>query len=209
MIEDPKPSLLRNTRERYGLVAIALHWVIAAAILGLLVLGVLMVRLPPGSSLQFELYQWHKSVGMTVFALSLLRLGWRLANPPPPLPANLRPWERALARVTHLGFYVLMLALPFSGWMMVSASVWGIPTVLYGVIPLPHLPILSTLENKKPVEDALKVVHEWLAIGMVALLLLHVTGALKHHLVLRDDTLARMLPNRRRRPVGKDHGSPA
>jgi cytochrome b561 len=197
MMQEPKPLLLRNTSERYGHVAIALHWAIALAILGLLVLGVIMVRLAPGSSLQFELYQWHKSVGITVLALSLLRLGWRLANPPPPLPGTLRPWERALARGTHLGFYVLMLALPFSGWMMVSASVWKIPTVLYGIVPLPHLPVLSTLEDRKPVEDALKEVHEWLAIGMAALLALHVAGALKHHFVLRDDTLVRMLPLRR------------
>lgn len=205
MKQEPKPLLRSSSRQRYGSVAIVLHWLIAFAILGLLILGTVMVRLTPGSSLQFELYQWHKSVGITVLALSLLRLGWRLIHPPPALPVTLRPWERALARFTHVGFYVLMLALPVSGWMMVSASTWNIPTVLYGTVPLPHLPVLDTLENKKPVEDALKEVHEWLAITIAALLVLHVAGALKHHFVLRDDTLLRMLPRRRRR-VAEKHG---
>ena len=174
----------------------ALHWTIAGAIIALLAIGAVMVRLTPGSSLQFEIYQLHKSLGITVLALSLLRLVWRLFDPAPPLPVNLQRWEAALARVTHLGFYVLMIALPLSGWMMVSASVWNIPTVVFGAFTLPHLPVLGSLQDKKPVEDALKEVHEALAIGMFGLLLLHVAGALKHHFVLRDDTLARMLPGR-------------
>jgi cytochrome b561 len=195
-MSDMKPLLLRNSPDRYGLVAMLLHWTIALAIISQLAMGAVMVRLTPGSSLQFEVYQLHKSVGITVLGLSLLRLVWRLLNPAPPLPASLRPWEAALARVTHAGFYVLMIALPFSGWMMVSASVWNIPTVVFGTFTLPHLPVLGTLENKKPVEDALKEVHEALAVSVFVLLLLHVAGALKHHFVLRDDTLARMLPGR-------------
>lgn len=181
---------------RYGAVAIALHWAIAIAIIGLLVLGTVMVRVTPGSSLQFELYQLHKSLGITVLLLSAVRLIWRLTHPAPPLPANLRPWEAALARSTHVGFYILMLVLPLSGWMMVSASVWNFPTVIFGLFTLPHLPMLGTLPDKKPVEDALKEIHEWLAIGTLALLLLHVAGALKHHFILKDDTLERMLPGR-------------
>ena len=190
------PLRLRNTSERYGLIAMALHWMIALAILTLLAMGTIMVRMTPGSSLQFDTYQLHKSLGITVLVLSVIRLLWRFLDPVPPLPGTLRPWEAALARVTHSAFYVLMIALPFSGWMMVSASVWNIPTVVFGAFTLPHLPILASLQDKKPVEDALKEVHEALAIGMFILLLLHVAGALKHHFVLRDDTLARMLPGR-------------
>ena len=190
----PLSSSPPRVPSRYGLVAIALHWAIAAAIIGLLALGTVMVRMTPGSSLQFELYQLHKSLGITVLALSLLRLGWRLTHPVPPLPATLKPWEAKLARFTHAAFYVLMLALPFSGWMMVSASAWNLPTIIFGLFPLPHLPILSTLSDKKPVEEALKDVHEGMAIAVFALLLLHVAGAVKHHLFLKDDTLARMLP---------------
>jgi cytochrome b561 len=195
-MNETKPFIPRNSSERYGVVAMSLHWTIAIAVIALLATGAVMVRLTPGSSLQFEVYQLHKSLGIAVLALSLLRLVWRLFNPVPPLPSTLRPWEAALARVTHLGFYVLMIALPFSGWMMVSASVWNIPTVVFGLFTLPHLPILGSLQDKKPVEDALKEVHEALAIGMFVLLLLHVAGALKHHFVLGDDTLARMLPGR-------------
>ena len=200
-MNDMKPLLRRDAPERYGPVAILLHWIIALAIVALLALGAVMVRLTPGSSLQFDVYQLHKSLGITVLVLSLLRLAWRLFNSPPPLPANLEPWETALARVTHVGFYLLMIALPFSGWMMVSASVWNIPTVVFGAFTLPHLPVLGGLQNKKPVEEALKEVHEALAIGMFVLLMLHVAGALKHQFVLRDDTLARMLPGRGRRAM--------
>jgi cytochrome b561 len=174
----------------------SLHWTIAIAILALLATGAVMVRLTPGSSLQLDLYQLHKSVGIAVLALSVARLLWRLFDPVPPLPVSLKRWEAALARATHIGFYVLVIVLPLSGWMMVSASVWNIPTVVFGLFTLPHLPVLASLQDKKPVEDALKEVHEALAIGILVLLLLHVAGALKHHFVLRDDTLARMLPGR-------------
>ena len=177
-MHEMKPLLPRAAVDRYGLVAILLHWITAIAIIALLAMGAVMVRLTPGSSLQFELYQLHKSVGIAVLALTWVRLAWRLFHPPPPLSANLKPWETALARVTHVGFYVLMIALPFSGWMMVSASVWNIPTVVFGAFTLPHLPVLGGLQNKKPVEEALKEVHEALAIGMFVLLMLHVAGAL-------------------------------
>jgi cytochrome b561 len=171
-----------------------LHWLIAFGIMGVIVLGSIMADLTPGTALKFELYQLHKSIGITILTLTLVRLAWRLANPVPPLPLTMARWERGVARFTHIIFYVMMLAIPLSGWMMVSASVWNLPTVLYGVVELPHLPVLSTLENKKPVEDALKEIHETLAWWTVGLLILHVAGALKHHFVARDDTLRRMLP---------------
>ena len=187
-------SWFRNTDSRYGAVAMLLHWVIAAAILSMLALGVVMVRLPPADPLKFELYQLHKSIGVTVLVLSLLRLGWRLTHPVPPLPVTLRPWEKVLARVTHIAFYGLMIGLPVSGWMMVSASPRNIPTVVFGAFTLPHLPVLHALPNKAPVADALKEVHEIGAIAIAVLLALHVAGALKHHFILRDGVLARMLP---------------
>lgn len=195
--EDRNVGLVwRNTDRRYGVVALGLHWLIALLIIGMLALGLVMVRLTPGSTLQFDLYQLHKSIGITVLALSLVRLVWRLRNPVPPLPGGLQRWEIALARLTHVGFYVLMIGLPLSGWMMVSASVWNLPTMLFGVIELPHVPVLSTLDNKKPVEDALKRIHEAAGWAAMALLALHVAGALKHHLLLKDDVLTRMLPGR-------------
>lgn len=183
----------RNTRQRYGLVAIGLHWTIAAAILAMIGLGLIMTELDP-SPRKFALYQWHKSIGITILALSLIRLGWRLANPVPALPEGMRAWEVGLARLTHVAFYVLMLALPVSGWLMVSVSPWNIPTVLYGVVELPHLPVAGLVEDRKSAESWMKEVHQWLAFGLVGLLLLHVAGALKHHLIAGDDVLRRMLP---------------
>lgn len=179
---------------RYTLVAILLHWLIAAAILALLVMGFVMTDQTPGSHLQFVLYQLHKSVGITVLALSLVRLAWRLSHKPPALPAHMPPAEQLLAHLGHFALYALMIGMPLEGWALVSASVWNIPTVLYGVIPLPHLPILSTLADKKPVEDVLKLLHSAAAWVMIITLVGHVGAALRHHVLIKDDVLTRMLP---------------
>lgn len=179
---------------RYSAVAIALHWLIALAIVGLVVIGIVMTGLPDTElARKFALYQLHKSLGITVLALSLLRLAWRLTHRPPPLPDTLKPWERRAARATHIGFYGLIIVIPLLGWAMVSASPYNIPTVLWGVIPWPHLPV------PKPAFEAFRAGHVLLAFGAVALLVLHVAAALKHHYILRDDVLARMLPFMRRK----------
>ncbi len=195
-------STMGSAPDRYGIVAVALHWLIALAIMGMLVMGNVMVNvLTPFSSEQFAAYQWHKSIGITILALSVLRLIWRLTHPVPPLPDTLKPWERVLARLTHIGFYGLMLGIPLSGWAMVSASVYDIPTVLYDVLPLPHLPVFSTLTEKAPVEEALKTVHQLLGWSMIGLLALHIGAALKHHFILKDGVVRRMLPFDRDRQI--------
>jgi cytochrome b561 len=180
--------------QRYSVVAVVLHWLIGIAIVAMIAAGLIMTNMTPGSTAQFQLYQLHKSVGITVLLLSFVRLAWRLMHPVPPLPTTLKPWEHVAARVTHFGFYVLMIAVPFTGWAMVSASVFNIPTLLYGVIPWPHLPFLPDLANKEPIEEALSEIHELLAFGIVALLILHIGAALKHHFVLKDDVVTRMMP---------------
>jgi len=180
--------------KRYTTVAITLHWLIAVMIVALAAAGIYMHNLPLSHPDKFALYQMHKSFGITVLLLSVARLGWRLAHPAPPLPAHMKDWERTLARISHVSFYVLIIAIPLAGWAMVSASTFNIPTKLFGVIPWPHLPVLSTLENKKPVEDALKEVHELLAFAALGLMAIHAGAALKHHFVDKDDVLARMLP---------------
>ncbi|AWN45330.1 cytochrome B [Methylobacterium terrae] len=182
------------TPRRYTLVAIVLHWLIALGILVLLALGLAMTRgsLPPMD--RFAFYQWHKSVGLTVLVLMGLRVLWRLFHTPPPLPEAMPRAERRAAGAAHLALYGLLVAMPLVGWAMVSASPYNIPTVLYGVIPWPHLPVLPELPNKAAVEGVLKLVHSYGAWLLIALLLLHVGAALRHHLVLRDDTLWRMLP---------------
>jgi cytochrome b561 len=181
-------------KTHYDAVAIFLHWLTAFAIAGQLAMGWSMVVMGPGSYLKFQLYQAHKSVGITILALSVLRLGWRLLHAPPPLPASMPAWEQRLAHFNHFTLYALLLALPLSGWALVSASPLNIPTVLFGAVPLPHLPVLGTLPNKSAVEPVLKEVHEAGGWILVALLAGHIAAALRHHFLLRDDVLVRMVP---------------
>ncbi|GJD49665.1 Cytochrome b561 [Methylobacterium crusticola] len=182
------------TPRRYTTVAILLHWLIALGVLGMIGIGLAMTRGGLAPMRQFQLYQWHKSLGITVLLLAVLRVAWRLLHRPPPLPAAMPRAERRAASAAHGLLYLLLLGLPLTGWAVVSASPFNIPTVLYGLVPWPHLPVLSDLPNKAPVEAALKLVHGYGAWVLIGLLLLHLGAALRHHLVLRDDTLWRMLP---------------
>jgi cytochrome b561/polyisoprenoid-binding protein YceI len=188
-------DLARRRSGHYSTVAIVLHWLIAAAIVTQLVLAWRMGG--PKTPESFALIQLHKSVGITILALSLVRLGWRLANPPPPLPATLARWERILAQVTHVGLYVAMIGMPLTGWLAVSASRVEVPTLLYGIIPWPHVPGVPHLAE--PAKSLARNIggggHEALAILLLALLALHIAGALKHQLLSRDEpVLARMAP---------------
>jgi cytochrome b561 len=181
---------------RYTALAILLHWLIAALILWNV--GLAMTAEDLDASAAAERMQLHKSVGITVLILSLVRLGWRLAHPPPPYPGTLHRWERRLATALHRTFYVLMIGLPLLGWTIVSASLRNIPTVLYGTLPWPRLPILGTLpiETRRVVTATAADVHVALAWLTVALIVLHVGAALKHQLVDRNQVLYRMAPMR-------------
>ena len=185
------PSAPRN---RYTTVAIVLHWLIAAAIAPIASIGLVMKHVKLAPFTQFQLYQLHKSIGITILVLVALRLAWRLTHRPPPLPATMPKLEKHAAEGTHVLLYLLMLGMPLVGWALVSSSPLNIPTVLYGVIPWPHLPILPTLPNKAAIEAALKIVHAYGAYVLIALVLLHVAAALRHHVVIRDDILRRMIP---------------
>jgi cytochrome b561 len=178
----------------YNAVAKGLHWLIAAAIVGMLALGWIMTDLPKGDPLQFPLFQWHKSIGITILLLSLVRLGWRLVHPAPPLPKGMPHWESLAARATHILFYVAMIGMPFAGWVMVSTSSLNLPTMLYGLVEWPNLPILPTLENKKQIGHLFSDLHSLGAYALAALLVLHIGAAWKHHLIDRDDVLLRMAP---------------
>lgn len=174
---------------RYSKVAIVLHWTIALMILGLIAFGVLMTQewMPN----RFELYQWHKSFGITVLILSLFRLAWRLSHKPPPLPDNLPPWQKYASHATHGMFYGLMVGMPLLGWAMVSASELPIPTVLFGLIPLPNMPGVA---EGQALADRFRWLHEIGAKLFIGLLFLHIGAALKHHFMDRDPVLSRMLP---------------
>ena len=189
-------------RTRYSVVAIVLHWTIALALIALLAAGLWMtsaIRTPGSQALAYEVYQLHKSLGLVVLALSLLRLGWRLLNPPPPLPEAMTGVERVAAHAAHLAFYALMIGMPLVGWAMVSASPLGLPTIVFGLFEWPHIGWLAGLEDKAAAEAALKAAHRYMGYGLIGLIVLHVGAALKHHVVDRDDVLARMLPVARRR----------
>src|SRR5258708_6454461 len=182
---------------RYTLVAIILHWVMALGIVALAGIGLTMTHLKLDPLKLFQLYQLHKSIGVTILLAAILRLAWRLANRPPALPFAMTKFARRAAEGSHFLLYLFLIALPLTGWALVSASVLDIPTVLYGVVPWPHLPILSTLDNKKRVEDALKLVHTYGAWALIVLVAVHAGAALHHHFIAKDYVLRRILPSGR------------
>lgn len=183
----------RSETARYTGVAIALHWLIAIAIVVLILVGWNMSDMADDNPAKEELYQMHKSFGIVVLILTLARIAWRFMNPPPPLPADFKGWETTLSHITHIVFYGLMLAMPLSGWALVSTSYeFDIATVLFGVISWPDLP-LGFLANEAG-HGSIEFVHSklaWLAIGLIGL---HVAGALKHEITADAGVLKRMLP---------------
>ncbi|PLP58485.1 cytochrome b [Mesorhizobium loti] len=185
--------LIRNTGGRYGWIAILLHWSVGLLFIGQIVLGLVMVRTTSQRS-AFELIQLHKSFGFLLFGLILLRLGWRLANVTPRLPAETGLLERRAAPAAHFALYALQLVLPLTGWALVSASVLEIPTMPFDLFVMPNLPV--------PISDAAegwwRVVHVYLAYAAIVLVAVHVLAALRHHFWLRDIILVRMIsPSRR------------
>ncbi|MBB2158325.1 cytochrome b [Gluconacetobacter diazotrophicus] len=180
--------------ERYTRLAIILHWVMALGIAALVVIGLLMVHDDLAPDTMFRLYQLHKSIGVTVLLAAVVRLAWRLGHRPPPLPQTLPPGEKMAAHAGHIMLYAALFIIPITGWALVSSSVFDIPTVLYGLVPWPDLPVFSTLTDKAPVEAVLKTVHAYGAYALIALVALHIFAALRHQFLLRDNIMARMLP---------------
>ena len=186
--------MLRNTRARWGALSQLLHWLVAALIAVQVALGLVGVALPLSMAKLATLAR-HKSLGMTILALALLRLGWRALNPTPALPDNLKPYEQRLARLTHASLYGLIIALPLTGWLMSSAR--GFPVSWFNLVQLPNL-----VGRNVPLYHTLVSLHVALAITLGLVLALHIGAAIKHHFVLRDDTLRRMLPGASREPMG-------
>lgn len=170
----------------YSRTAIALHWLIALLVFCTFPLGIYMADLPfsPG---RLKLYSYHKWLGVTVFLLALARVAWRIRHPAPPPPAGMPAWQRTASVATYHLLYVLLIAVPVSGWLMSSAK--GFQTVYLGIIPLPDL-----LSKDKATGDALLLVHQILNFTLGALVITHVTAALKHYFVDRDEVLGRMIP---------------
>lgn len=186
---------------RYTMVAIALHWAMAALLLFMIWLGWNMDD-------HEARYQLHKSVGITLLFLTLFRIGWRLVNLPPPLPGGMKPLEMRLAGLVQTLFYVLMLVLPLSGWLLVSVSPFQVATVLYGSLDWPNLPFLEGLrgDSGKLLRGVIENIHSKGAWVLIVLLGLHVAGAIRHQMSPHGGVIGRMFPSPNRQTVRPARG---
>lgn len=182
------PPPITNSTARYGLAAIVLHWLIAAVFIGQFALGFVMVRLSSQRS-AFELIQLHKSFGFLLLGLVIVRIAWRLGNAAPALPREVGQLERRTAPLAHFALYVFQLALPLSGWALVSVSMLEIPSMPFDLFVMPNLPL-----GASDAAEALWLAAHWyLAYAGMALVVLHLAAALRHHFWLGDTVLTRMI----------------
>jgi cytochrome b561 len=182
---------LRNTEEAYGIIAQSLHWFVAALVLVQIGLGLYAARLP----LSLARLQWlsrHKSLGLAILALVLLRLAWRWMNRAPALPDSMPRWQRRAATATHGLLYLLLVLAPLAGWMHASAA--GLSINWFGLFQVPDL-----LPKQAQLSELLLAAHRVCVALLALLILFHVLGALGHALVLHDGVLQRMLPGQRRK----------
>ena len=189
-----RPATPNDEFARFNYVAIFFHWTIAALIFTNILIAwqFPMVRGP----LRYFAFQTHKSIGITVLLLSVLRLLWRAVNTLPPFPKTMRAWEKEASKIVERGFYFIMLALPLTGWALVSASSLQVPTMLFGIVHWPDVPLIGALpfEQKLGVYSVAVEAHHLLAKLTYALIALHVLAALRHQFIKRDTVLARMIP---------------
>jgi cytochrome b561/polyisoprenoid-binding protein YceI len=191
---------------RYSTVAMTLHWLIALAIFGLIPAGWWMadaIKDPATQAQAYQVFQMHKSIGLTVLVLTIARLAWRLSHPAPPLPAGMAGWEKFAASATHVGFYAVTLALPLTGWAYVSAG-WAaeldrplaVATSWFGLFEVPHWSVIAGMAEEARRHFAFQAMsaHSLLAWGAIVLAALHIGAALKHQFVAKDNLLGRMIP---------------
>jgi cytochrome b561 len=181
---------------RYTRIAMALHWLVAVLILGNIALIWTVDSLP--DSYVRPAVDTHKSIGITVLGLVLLRLLWRAAHAPPPLPVSFKPWEKASAHAAHIALYVLILAMPLSGWMHDSAwkDAARFPMQLFYTVPWPRIGFIEHLDPvlKERLHDIFGDIHKYLSYVFYGLFALHVGGALKHQFIDKEPELQRMWP---------------
>lgn len=183
---------MAEPRNRYSTVSLVLHWLIAALVVTQI--GLIAAHEATEGPISREFVNLHKSVGLSILVLTLVRLGWRVANPAIPLPAAMPRWQKLLARTNHVLFYVLLIAMPLVGWAASSAA--GRDIVWFGLFEWPLLPIGGGRETA----GELMNVHEAAARLLIFLVVLHIIGALKHQFIDRDNVLHRMIPLIPRRP---------
>jgi cytochrome b561 len=193
-------------RKSYGRLAIAIHWLTAFSVLAMVAMGWWMMELvrdPAQRADAFPLFQLHKSIGLLILAVTLFRIVWRWRRPAPPLPAHMPAWERTMAVAAQAAFYLLLLAIPFTGWIYIStqwAESMDIPfagkTLFFGLFKVPYLGIISdsAVEIRRSLSFRVSGVHAWLAYTLLVLAAMHAAAALKHYLFDRDNVLGHMLP---------------
>ena len=180
--------MLRNRSEGYGLVAIVLHWAIAALFMGQVILATQMTDLEEGAAKTVQ-FAWHEVVGLSILALAAIRLAWRALNPAPALPDTLAPWQKRAARANHYALYAALVAVPLAGWALASAAQGGAAAEAFAGLGLPRLPV----PRSESAEEAMEAIHTTLAWAAVGLVLIHIAAALRHHFWLKDNVLRRML----------------
>jgi cytochrome b561 len=173
--------------QRYTKTAMTLHWLMALLIVSAFIMGLVMTSIPGFSMAKLRYFSWHKWLGVTVFGLAVLRVLWRQWRKPPPHPAQMPPWQNRAADAVHILLYVLIFAVPLSGYLYTLSA--GVPVVYLGVWPMPVF--MAPNPELKPL---LRDIHFWLDMTLAALVLGHAGAALKHHFIDRDDVLKRMLP---------------
>lgn len=165
------------TTDRYNAFAVALHWAMAVAIIGMLIGGFVMTSEILDKSLRFTMIQWHKALGVLMLLAIAARLVLRLATHPPALPNYMMGWERTAAGLGHIALYALMLIMPITGWLMVSSSQYGLPTLVFGWFTWPHLPGVAADDA---VNGAAKALHYYAAFAFIAVIASHLAGTVKH-----------------------------
>lgn len=183
---DAVSLVLRNLADRWGVIAKTFHWVIAGLIVLQYVLAKQAHDLPFGLQKLVVLAR-HKSFGITILALAILRLLWRLANRTPELPANMKPWERAAAHTSHWALYAILFAMPITGWLMSSAR--NYPVSWFNLVQLPDF-----VGQNDAIYDAMLTTHHVLAKVLFAVALVHILAALWHHFIRKDNVLRTMAP---------------
>ncbi|WP_192252863.1 cytochrome b [Mesorhizobium silamurunense] len=179
---------ITNSPTRYGWAMIILHWLIGIIFIGQFVLGFVMMRIESQRT-SFELIQLHKSFGFLLLGLIILRIAWRLGNAAPALPPSVGTLERRAAPLAHFALYAFQVALPLSGWALVSVSTLEIPSMPFNLFVMPNLP----LAESDAAENFWSAAHWYLAYAGIALVVLHIAAALRHHFLLRDSVLTRMI----------------
>lgn len=179
------------SKDRYNAVAAGLHWLVAALLFVEIYVGWTFGDMDRGAARDLW-FDWHKTLGISILALSLARLGWRVANPPPPLPARMPRWERVLAGLSHFGFYLILIGLPLTGWAAVStgrAALTSDMMTLAGGLSWPLIPGLP-----QALHEPMEGVHELLVKLTYALVVFHVAAALKHQFLDKGPMAGRMWP---------------